>query len=183
MALGNTRDRYGALSMALHWLMFLLLVGVYACIELRELYPKGSDPRDALKAWHFTLGLTVFALVWLRLALRLFQLTPTITPPVPGWQHVLSKIVHFALYAMMICLPVAGWLILSGEGKSIPFYGFELPPLIAENEPLAENLEEIHETVGKVGYFLIALHTVAALYHHYFMGDNTLRRMLPGGSR
>jgi len=180
MGFTNTPDRYGTLSIAMHWLMFLLLVSVYACIELRELYPKGSDPREALKAWHFTLGLTVFALVWVRLGLRLFQVTPVIAPPIPPWQNVLSRLLHFTLYAMMVCLPVAGWLILSGEGKPIPFYGLELPPLIAENESLAENLEEIHETVGKVGYFLIGLHTLAALYHHYFMRDNTLRRMLPG---
>jgi len=180
MSMTNTSVRYGSLSIALHWLMFLLLVGVYSCIELRELYPKGSDLRGALKAWHFTLGLTVFALVWLRLALRLFQVTPAIHPPVPGWQHILSKLVHLALYAMMVCMPIAGWLILSGEGKPIPFYGINLPALMAENKALAESIEEIHKTVGKIGYFLIGLHTVAALYHHYFMRDNTLRRILPG---
>ena len=181
MALSNTNTRYGTLSIGMHWLMFLLLVGVYACLELRELYPKGSDPRNALKAWHFTLGLTVFALVWLRLALRLLQVTPAIVPAAPRWQLILSKIVHFALYAMMICLPLAGWVILSGEGKPIPFYGFQLPALIAENKELAENIEEIHATVGEIGYYLIGLHAVAALFHHYVMGDNTLKRMLPGG--
>jgi cytochrome b561 len=181
MGLTNTTVRYGTLSIGLHWLMFLLLVGVYSCIELRELFPKDSDPRNALKAWHFTLGLTVFGLVWIRFALRLFQITPAISPPTPAWQHVLSRIVHFALYAMMIGMPVAGWLILSGEAKSIPFYGLSLPPLMGENKELAEAIEEIHETVGKVGYFLIGLHTVAALYHHYFVRDNTLQRMLPSG--
>lgn len=179
MGLTNTKYRYGNLSIALHWLMFLLLVGVYACIELRELFPKGSDPRNALKAWHFTLGLTVFALVWLRLALRLFQITPAIDPPVPGWQNIVSKTVHFTLYALMIGMPVAGWLILSGEGKPIPFYGIELPALMTENKALAESIEEVHETAGKIGYFLIGLHTVAALYHHYLVRDNTLRRILP----
>jgi cytochrome b561 len=181
MDLTNTPDRYGKLSVAMHWLMFLLLVAVYACIELRELYPKGSDPRNALKAWHFTLGLSVFALVWLRIALRLFQVTPAITPPIPGWQKVISKLVHFALYALMIGMPVAGWLILSGEGKPIPFYGMELPALMAKNKDLAHTLEEIHETAGTVGYYLIGLHALAGLYHHYFMRDNTLRRMLPWG--
>jgi superoxide oxidase len=136
--------------------------------------------RSALKTWHFTLGLTVFALVWLRLVLRLFQVTPAIEPPVPGWQHILSKIVHLALYALMIGMPVTGWLILSGEGKPVPFYGISLPALMAENKALSEIIEEIHTTAGNVGYFLIGLHTVAALYHHYFMRDNTLRSMLPG---
>ena len=179
MTVMNTSGRYGSISIALHWLMFLLIVGVYACIELREFYPKGSDPRNALKAWHFTLGLSVFALIWLRLLLRLVQVTPTIEPPAPRWQNLLAKTVHLLLYLGMICMPLAGWLILSGEGKPIPFYGLELPPLMAENEELAKTLEEIHKTAGQVGYFLIGLHALASLYHHYFMKDNTLRRMLP----
>jgi len=181
MDLTNTRDRYGAASIAMHWLMFLLLVAVFSCIELRELYPKGSDMRAALKSWHFTLGLTVFALVWLRLALRLSQAVPAITPQPARWQDILGKLVHLALYAFMIGMPLLGWLILSGEGKPVPFYGLELPGLIAENEALAEDFEELHKTIGEIGYYLIGLHTLAALFHHYFLKDNTLRRMLPGG--
>ena len=177
----NTPERYGKLSVAMHWLMFLLLVGVYACIELREVYPKGSDPREALKSWHFTLGLTVFALVWLRLALRLFQQSPAIAPPVTAWQNRLAKLVHLLLYVFMFVMPVLGWLILSGEGKAIPFYGLELPALIAKNKELAENIEDIHTTVAEIGYYLVGLHTLAALYHHYLVKDNTLRRMLPWG--
>ena len=64
-------DRYGKLTIALHWFMLLLLGAVYACIELRELYPRGSDPRNLLKTWHFMLGLSVFVLVWVRIAARL----------------------------------------------------------------------------------------------------------------
>ena len=63
MSWKNTNYRYGSLSIGLHWLMFLLMIAVYATIELREFYPKGSDPREALKVWHFMLGLSVLALV------------------------------------------------------------------------------------------------------------------------
>lgn len=173
-------SRYTNLSIALHWLMFLLLIGVYACIELRELYPRGSETREAFKTWHFTLGLTVFALVWIRVAARALQKRPPIEPPPKRWQEILAWIVHIALYLIMIGMPIGGWLILSTEGETIPFYGLELPALMGENEELAETIEEVHETVGKVGYFLIGLHAVAALFHHYFLKDNTLWRMLPG---
>lgn len=179
MNLKNTTDRYGSLSMGLHWLMFLLIVGVYSCIELREFYPKGSDPREALKSWHFTLGLTVFVLVWLRLVLRLAQPVPVIQPPLVAWQRYLSRALHWALYALMIGMPIAGWMILSAEGDVIPFYGLQLPALIAENKATAEWIEEIHTTTGKVGYGLIGLHAAAALFHHYLVKDNTLSRMLP----
>lgn len=179
MSLKNTGDRYGAISIAMHWLMFLLIVAVYSCIELREFFPKGSDPRNALKAWHFTLGLSVFVLVWLRLLLTLVQVTPRIDPEPVRWQMVLAKLVHVALYLLMFIMPVLGWLILSGEGHSVPFYGASLPPLMGENEQLAELLEEVHEIGGTIGYVLIALHTAAALFHHYLIKDNTLLRMLP----
>ena len=74
----NTANRYGSLSIGLHWLMLLLLIVVYASIEMRELSPKGSDPRAALKTWHFVLGLSIFALVWLRLAIHLSGTTPRV---------------------------------------------------------------------------------------------------------
>lgn len=180
MSWKNSAQRYGTASITLHWLMFLLLIAVYACIELREIYPKGSDPRAALKSWHFTLGLTVLALVWLRLGLRLLQPVPDIAPPLVAWQRYLSTAMHFALYLLMFAMPIAGWMILSAEGDTIPFYGIDLPPLIAQNKDTAEWIEEIHKTAGTVGYYLIGLHAAAGLFHHYFMRDNTLSRMLPG---
>lgn len=175
----NTNNRYGTLSIGMHWIMFLLIVAVYGCIELRELYPKGSDPRNALKTWHFMLGLSVFVLVWLRLLLRLVQPRPAITPTPVVWQQRFASLMHWVLYGFMAAMPLAGWLILSAEGKPIPFFGLELPPLLAPNEDTAHLIEEIHETAGTVGYFLIGLHASAALVHHYLMRDNTLTRMLP----
>jgi cytochrome b561 len=180
MSWKNTTTRYGSLSIAMHWLMLLLMAAVYACIELREIYPRGSDPREALKTWHNMLGLLVFALVWVRLALRFTAPTPHIDPAPPVWQMFLAKLMYLALYVLMIGLPVLGWLILSAEGKPIPFFGLELPALIGENKEFAKELEEIHETAGTVGYYLIGFHALAALYHHYVKHDNTLLRMLPG---
>lgn len=171
-------DRYGRATIILHWLMLVLLAAVYACIELRELFPRGSDPRNLLKTWHFMLGLTVFSLVWVRLAARLAGGTPPITPPPAALQALAGKVVHVALYALMIAMPIGGWLILSAEGDPVPFWGLTLPPLVGPNEELAELIEEIHETAGTVGYWLIGLHAAAALFHHYVLRDDTLRRML-----
>jgi len=175
----NAASRYGSLSIGIHWLMLLLFVAVYGTVELHELFEKGSDPRKLLMTWHFMLGILVFVLVWLRLAARLSGPTPAILPEPPGLQQLSSKLLHLALYALMIGMPLIGWLMLSAAGKPIPFFGLELPTLIGENKDLAEQLEELHEIVGTTGYFLIGLHTVAALYHHYIKHDNTLTRMLP----
>lgn len=176
-----TPARYSRLSIALHWLMAACMVAVYACIELREFYPRGSDMRDGLKMWHFMLGLSILLLVIIRIAARLMASTPAILPEPPKWQSLLAKAAHVFLYVMMIGMPIGGWLILSGEAKPIPFFGLELPPLVAPDKDFAHSIEEIHETIGKIGYFVIGLHTVAALFHHYVMKDNTLRRMMPQG--
>ncbi len=175
----STSQSYGKLSITMHWLMLLLLVAVYACIELRVLYPKGTDPREALKAWHFTLGVCVFALIWLRLAIRLTEPTPDIKPAPSSIENLMAKAMHGVLYLIMIGLPLMGWLSLNAAGKPVPFFGIQLPTLIAENKALAKSLKEFHEIAGKASYFLIGLHALAALFHHYIKRDNTLTRMLP----
>jgi cytochrome b561 len=179
MQMSEASNRYGSMSILMHWLMFLLIVAVYACIELRTLYPKGSDAREALKMWHFMLGLCVFSLIWLRLFFIVRGKKPLIIPTLPEWQRVLAKAVQGTLYLLMIGLPIVGWLTLSAAGKTIPFFGLELPALIHESKELAKLLKSIHGTAGTVGYYLIALHTVASLFHHYVRRDNTLLRMLP----
>lgn len=177
----NSTERYGTISISLHWLMAVLMVAVYACIELRELYPKGSDPREALKAWHFMLGLSIFGLVWLRLLFRFISPTPRIIPEPRALDTLLARVMYLALYLLMIGMPLLGWLVLSASGKPIPFLGLQLPALIGENKVLAGQLKELHETLGKAGYVLIGLHTAAALLHHYVKKDNTLLMMLPQG--
>jgi cytochrome b561 len=178
MTTEKSTDRYSLASIALHWLMLLVLAAVYAAIELREFYPKGSDPREALKMWHFTLGLSVFGLVWLRIVARLVWPAPS---PVEGqaWLKPIAKFTHLALYLLMIAMPLAGWVILSAEGEPVPFFGLELPALTGANEALAERVEELHEVMGTIGYWLIGLHALASLFHHYVLRDRLLARMLP----
>lgn len=178
--MATASSRYSTLNISLHWLMLLLIAAVYACIELKGSFPRGSDIREGLKYWHFVLGLCIFALVWLRLLARLIDKTPAILPKPPTWQTGLSHLMHLALYALMIGMPLLGWLILNAEGKPAPFFGLDLPMLVQKDHGLAETLEELHEFGGQAGYWLIGLHAAAGLFHHYVSRDNTLTRMLPG---
>lgn len=179
MTLRNTLERYGSLQIALHWAMLLLLAAVYTCIELKGFFPKGSGLREGLKAWHSMLGLTVLALATLRLVLHLAGPRPRVHPTPARWQTLAAKLVHFALYVFMIGMPILGWLMLSADAETIPFFGWALPPLVDADANLAEQFEEIHESIGKIGYALIGFHAAAALFHHYFLRDDTLRRMIP----
>jgi cytochrome b561 len=174
----NNTQRYGWLSIGLHWFMLLLIAAVYACMELRDIYPKGSAGRDAMKTFHYMLGLSVLLLALLRLLLAATSPAPAIVPPLPKWQALAALLMKIGLYGLMIGLPLAGWLILSASGKTIPFFGLALPPLIAKSKDTADTIKELHEAGATVGYFLIGLHAAAGLYHHYVVRDNTLKRML-----
>ena len=123
----STGNRYHRLTIGVHWLTLMLLVAVYALIELREIYPKGSDPRETMKLWHNMLGLTVFGLVFARLVLRRMFRTPPITPEPSRWQGMLAAAMHVALYVFLVVMPLLGWLVLSAKGKPIPYFGLHLP--------------------------------------------------------
>lgn len=172
--------RYTNLVITLHWVMALLIVAAYVTIEAREFYPRGSVTRESLKSLHYMIGLTVLALLAVRVYARFSSGVPAITPEPVAWQKLAARGVHLALLALMLVLPVTGWIILSAEGDPIPFWGLELPALVGPDQTLADSLEELHESVGEIGYYLIGLHSAAALFHHYFVKDNTLVRMLPG---
>lgn len=178
MTSSNSEARYSFASITMHWLTMLAFVGIYAAINLADVFPKGSDGRQIAKNIHFSLGLLVFGLVWLRIVFRVLGSIPAIVPTPPAWQEELAKFGHLALYVLMVLMPLVGWAALSARGKPISFFGWELHALMAQNEALGRSIRSIHELGGNLGYLLIAGHALAALYHHYFMKDNTLRRML-----
>lgn len=179
MTFRNTSRRYGSLSIAFHWMIVLQLIGVYACINLTDFFPKNSDPRKALLMWHYMLGLSVLAVAVLRVANRLSGPVPKALPGTPRWQNALAIATHLALYGLLLAMPILGWLTLSASGQPIPFFGATIPPLIGLDKTLAHQIEKIHKTLGVVGYYLIGLHVAAALFHHYLRRDSTLQRMLP----
>ena len=167
-------SRYGWPLILLHWVMFLLVALAYVLMEWKGFVPKEDPFRDTLTHLHRSVGLLVFALLFVRLALR-----RTGTPP-PAWRERLSRFVHWALYALMLVLPVTGYLMSNAADKSILFFGVAMPALIAPDEGLGSLMHETHEVVANLGYALIGLHAAASLWHHYVQRDNTLRRMLPG---
>lgn len=170
-------DRYGKPSVAMHWITVIAMAGIYLSINLADLFAKGSAERIALKDLHYSLGLLVFALLWLRMVLRLRASTPPIVPAPSALQARLGKLVHLVLYLLMVAMPLLGWCILSARGKPVPFFGLDIPALIAPDKPLARQLRDVHELGANLGYLLIGGHAAAALFHHYVSRDNTLRRM------
>lgn len=175
--------RYGTALVAVHWLMAALMVAVFASIELRVLYAKGTEMRDFMKALHFSLGLCVLLMVALRLAARWASpkpVAPLPDNPLQAWAQRLATVGHLALYAFMLLMPLAGWLALSAAGKPVAFFGLELPALMGTDKAWGKNIKELHEAVGEAGYWLIGIHVAAALGHHYILKDGLMTRMAIG---
>jgi cytochrome b561 len=172
--------RYAPSLRRLHWLMAVLVLAAYLLIEQRGLFPRGSGGRSAMMQGHFWAGITVFVLAWWRLAARRRFGAPPITPALDRYSGLGSKLLHVALYAFFIVMPLLGLATAWSDGKAVvlPFTGIALPALLPENRPLAHTLEDLHGSIGEIFYWVIGLHVLAALYHHWIRRDDTLRRML-----
>lgn len=175
----SSRSRYAPARRALHWGIAVLMVLAYVFILGRENFERGSDARLAMVQAHFWIGLAILALMLPRLLLFFSRPAPPVHPPLPAWQAFPARAVHLLLYAMLVAQPVLGLLTAWTDGKEvlIPFTQVALPALVAANEGLAHQFEDLHELLGTAFYWVVGLHVAASLYHHVIRRDDTLRRM------
>lgn len=163
----------------LHWLGVLLILAV-ACIGLVMVdLERGTDLRKTLYALHKSLGVSVLALALLRLLVRLATRAPAPLAG-PAWQLRLARASHGLLYALMLALPLSGWLLNSVAGQPLPWFGVvDLPALAAKNAAWRKPVDAAHVALFWTLAALACVHAGAALHHHWLRGDATLRRMLP----
>ena len=182
MSLKNSTDRWGGISQLLHWTIAVLILTIGAVGLLM-----GELPRSPKWFWvytaHKSLGLTVLALVIVRIAWRLYAGAPQPVPGTPRWQAKLASLTHAAIYLLILAMPLSGWLYDSASGlRPLRWFGLaEVPKISPPNEAIAGAMHETHELLFWVLLALVAGHAAAALYHHFFQRDATLSRMLPRG--
>jgi len=164
----------------LHWGTVVLIVTVYLLAELRGYIPREGGQRALAMQWHMFLGLLVLLLVLPRIGLRLARPAPPILPPPQRLILLAARATHLLLYAFLIVQPILGLITAQSAERAVivPLADWPLPALIGKNHDLHETAEELHESLGVAFYFVIGLHAAAALWHHFAVRDNTLRRML-----
>jgi len=181
--LQNTEVRYGAVAMALHWLMALLLGALVALgLYMTRLPDVGFDTwKIRLILYHKQLGMVAMMLVALRLLWRVGNALPRLVDTLPDWQKVVARLVHLCFYALMLALPLTGWLMSSATGIPVSVLGlFTLPDLVPYDDGLFHTLINIHRYLGYALIVCMSAHIGAALGHHLVLRDNTLKKMLPG---
>ncbi len=171
--------RYSRPARWFHWLTFAFVALAYLLINLRDIPPRGSDARSLIMQGHIVAGLVVLALVLPRLRQRLRNAPPPITPPIASWEHILSRCTHIALYSFLVVQPLLGLLTVfaRGHGIVLPFTSVQIPSPMTADRHLSEQFGNIHGWVGTIFYYVIGLHILGALWHHFVRRDDTLRRM------
>lgn len=184
-AIASTRPgappRWNRFGMMLHWLIALLIISLATVGLLMDDLPNGSLKLNAFLL-HKSTGITVLALVALRLVWRMAHRAPTPVAGTPTWQQRIGAITHVLLYAMMFAMPISGWLFNSAGNHPFKWYGlFNVPSLSGPDPDLKQRAFAVHEYGFYILAALILLHVAAALKHHFIDKDATLARMLPEG--
>ena len=170
---------YTPVAKALHWLIALLLFGLLALGFYMQDLPL-SPQKLQLYAWHKWAGVTVFLLVLVRLAWRVTHRPPPLPEHMPRVMQLAAHAGHVLLYALMIAIPLSGWLMSSAKGFQTVWFGvLPIPDLLAKDKALGDLLQTVHMTLNLVFALAIAGHIGAALKHHFIDRDDILTRMLP----
>lgn len=175
----TSRNDYTAVAKVLHWVIAGAIVVQFVLAKLAEAADdEGAKFRElVLLANHKSVGITILALVVVRLAWRIYR-PPPAPVPMPNWQRTASTISHWSFYALLFVIPISGWLMSSASNISVSWFNlFQLPDFVAPEEGLEALFEETHETLVKVLFALAVIHILAALKHTFIDRDRILRRI------
>jgi cytochrome b561 len=177
---------YSGAARQLHWItagfVFVMIpVGIY--MVNRGAATNFDALTNTLYTYHKTFGFLLLWIVVVRLAYRFTTGAPPDEPTIEPWQKAAAHLTHWGIYALLLAVPLLGWLGVSYYDARGVLFGFNLPALVGKNEKMAETVFALH----KLGAILLALmalaHIGAALYHHLIRKDGVLRRMIPGLKR
>jgi len=183
MLIGNTAERFGLVTKTLHWLTLVLLIGSFT-LAVSMVNMPFSPRKLEFYSWHKWVGVTIFLVVLLRLGWRLINPVPQPPQGTPPWQRRLAGWSHAALYAILIVMPVTGWIMSSALNLPVVYLGLvHIPSPFGVDRALGETMKVVHLSLAIALLTLVAVHVLAALYHHFVQRDDVLRRMLPWPAR
>lgn len=167
----------------LHWLTVVLVATIFILAFSIDFAPSKAEAVAFIQL-HRSLGIAVWAVTLGRLLWRQFSRFPNWLADMPGTMRFAAQWREYALYGFLLTQPILGLLHTNADGDPVKlFFIVQLPALIDRNDLLSKQLHQAHETVGLLFLGPLALHAFAALYHHFWRRDDTLRTMLPQAMR
>lgn len=168
---------YTGLAKGLHWLMAIMIFGMLALgLYMHEL--PFSPQKLQLYSWHKWAGVTIFMLVWVRLAWRITHPPPPLPAGMSVRMRRAAQFGHAVLYVLMMMIPVSGWLMSSSLGVPTVWFGIlPLPDLLSRDRELADLLGLLHKSLNILLMLTLIGHVAATLWHQFVLKDGILRRM------
>lgn len=181
MPLRSTDQGWGALARAFHWLIAVLIIA-QGVIGLSMVQMGLTPAKVRVFALHKSIGITILALVLLRIAWRLTEKRPADPPAMPRWQIRAAHATHLALYVLILAIPLSGWWFNSASNAPLVWFGwFDVPSLMHGLDPVWKpRALLLHQSLFWLLVVLLALHIGAALWHHFKQRDDVLRKMIVG---
>jgi cytochrome b561 len=170
-------ERYTRVAIALHWLIAVAVIGQFALGWWMQDIPKQPvGPRVDAFNLHKSVGMTIFALMVVRLLWRIGHRPPPL-PPMASWQATTARANHVVLYAALLIQPLAGYLGSEWSGYPVKFFGIVLPAWAGKNVALKDLMSTVHLATSWVIAAAVALHVAAALKHAVIDRDRLLARV------
>jgi cytochrome b561 len=170
---------YTATAKSIHWLMALLLLGQLVLGFYMQDLPF-SPQKLQVYSWHKWAGVTVFLMVWLRLAWRVTNRPPNLPDSMSVPMRLAAHAGHGLLYGLMIAVPLSGWLMSSAKGFQTVWFGvLPIPDLVSKDRRLGSALLIVHQWLNYAFIGVLIAHVAAALKHALINRDDIFRRMLP----
>ena len=171
-------QHFSALQRLMHWSMAVLIVAMlFVGVGMVSTV---SSLHDSLLALHRPLGIALFVLVVLRLAVRLKRGAPPQPADLPMWQRLPAHASHLVLYALMIAMPLIGWAMLSAADYPVALWpSLWLPKILPQSASLHTALWNAHFYLAFLFFALILMHVAAALFHALIRRDGVFDAMGP----
>jgi cytochrome b561 len=170
-------SRYTLTAQALHWLTVLLILMILPVGWVMMSLPTGPQQTWML-VLHRSLGVTIFAVVVARLAWRSTHPAPPSPSGAPRVTELISQVTHWLLYALLLFMPVTGYL-QSADGRPMSYLGLFNLPKLPKDKTLGDAANVFHH-LGQWGlYTLVGLHVGATVWHVAIRRDGLLNRMIP----
>jgi len=171
---------YDRAQRTLHWLMAALIRLAIPLGLAAWRLPPATSARVALLMAHKSLGMTVLVLAVPRLAYRAFAGAPPYAEPLAPLLRAASQVAYFVLYALMIALPVVGYVASTAGGHEVSWFGlFAFPALAPQDKALAHLAAQAHFWLGWIIIAVVALHVAAVAWHFWVRRDEIFARMWP----